>query len=868
MPSAFNLHTGSWNIAWPGRISRHDVVYQSPPMDPMQGMPIGNGDTGALCWCEESRLIIQVNKCDLWDDASFGPFAQSAHGAEEAFTKLKHAGRLIIDFHQPVFDTFYLGDFSGRISLADASITLHASGPLGEVTFTAFLAGEPGVLWMELTADLVDPTPVDVTVEHWGSRAFSRWYWQVNRDAAIGLSGTTACHDSHGAYTVQEVSGGTFAFGCRALVEGEQSCTYHTNHRHAASMTIDGPGAKRCSLLAAVASPAKTPAVPRVSALLDTAVATGCDALWQAHCTEWQAYWLSSLMESGNAYLDNLWHLTMFYLRASQLGAYPGRFINALWGWNRDVQPWNVYFHWNQQTLYWPLNAAGHPEAITSYLEFRFAGLPHAREDARTVFGTEGAFVSDLVERRGYNSTTEQGNHTPVVEIALDFWRQYRYTGDATFLRTRVVPYMIEAALFFQHCFVRGEDGRYHTKEGTALEGWVPFVDTASEITYGHAFFRIVLAALAEAGMDHPAADTWREIAESMTPIPVVEADPQLIARDGEQWTLQRGWFAGTPTPTNTLLAAGYRLDQQRQVISLAPTEPVTEPTPDLREQIRRLETTYQSEQVDMGYVDIFPEIEYLSIFPAGLIGLAEPEAPLAQAARNTLRLYAPGLGGYDRTPIVMARLGMGPETWRVLDAFPERWQFYCNGFGHYNSGMRADQAARFFRNTPVDVADNETHLPMYAAPFRHMGMESISMCACAMNEALLQSYDGVIRFAPAVTPTQSARFTLHAVGGFIVSAEISDGTPAWIAVRSTRGGACTVQLPWPTAVLYRDGAQCDTLHDACVTLPTIAEELLLLVPDAATAEGWQCLSEQPAPNDAAKVYRDGYTQLGLPRMF
>ena len=121
MNSAFDPKAAEWKIKWSGRVSKHDLVYLSPPGDPMQGMPIGNGDVGVLCWCEASKIIMVVNKCDLWDDAEFGRFHNWKAEEEESSTTLKHACRLIIDFGMPIFDIFYLSDFKGRISLADAS---------------------------------------------------------------------------------------------------------------------------------------------------------------------------------------------------------------------------------------------------------------------------------------------------------------------------------------------------------------------------------------------------------------------------------------------------------------------------------------------------------------------------------------------------------------------------------------------------------------------------------------------------------------------------------------------------------------------------------------------------------------------------
>ena len=63
--SAFDPKTASWNIDWPGRVSQYDLVYKSPPIDPMQGIALGNGDVAALAWCEDSKIILVLNKCDL-----------------------------------------------------------------------------------------------------------------------------------------------------------------------------------------------------------------------------------------------------------------------------------------------------------------------------------------------------------------------------------------------------------------------------------------------------------------------------------------------------------------------------------------------------------------------------------------------------------------------------------------------------------------------------------------------------------------------------------------------------------------------------------------------------------------------------------
>jgi hypothetical protein len=51
---------GRWHRQWPECVSQHDIIYLSPPADPVLGLPIGNGDLGALIWAEGSTLIVAV----------------------------------------------------------------------------------------------------------------------------------------------------------------------------------------------------------------------------------------------------------------------------------------------------------------------------------------------------------------------------------------------------------------------------------------------------------------------------------------------------------------------------------------------------------------------------------------------------------------------------------------------------------------------------------------------------------------------------------------------------------------------------------------------------------------------------------------
>ena len=978
METPFSPATATWALSWPGRVARHDLVYLTPPQDPLQGLALGNGDVGALLWCEASQLILALNKCDLWDDGAGEDFANWAADQEEFSTTLRHAGRLIIDFGLPVFDPMYVADCRGRLRLADATAELQVAGPFGQVAVEAVVGHDDGLLRCQVRAALVEPVPLQVTLERFGSRTYSHWYSLVRRDPNLGLAGTEAAAGDEWVGITQQLSSGAFAVAAVLEPQGPVEITARRLHTRAAGFTVSPsagtaassgidfavwagvtspmPATSRAPLdaepLTRPTPPGPTPrrrgTTPELGAAPDTerpadsrpaplvAALTQVnarrrqdDSQWAAgHRQQWRSFWERSLMECGDDYLDNLWHLTMYYAAASQRGPYPGRFINGLWGFSRDVQNWNFYFHWNQQQTYWPLNAAGHHDLCDAYLRYRFDSLPLARADARRLFGLPGAFVSDVSERRGYNSRSEQHNYTPVMQVAADFWRQYGFTGDPEFLRQRALPYLLEAARFTAGLFEAGADGAYHARRGTAYEGWTPVSDCITVLACARTVMASVLEALAAAGQTDPDEAAWRHLLDHMTPLPVMRAGPALINRGVGQLVLRRGPFAGARAATPEILAVGHHPENGALLASRqAPKRPPLPAVDDLDTLVRKLDMgapvaiadPYPTEHID----GFFPSSEYAAVFPCGPLGLAQAGSRHFIAAVNTVRLFAPAVMGWEPGTIVMARLGLGTELWASLMPFAERWQFYCNGWGHYgpDAGMRL---GKMLRHAHCQVADatlpdeersrSERRTGLWSWPFRHMGMESMSVLACALNESLLQSHDGTLRVAPATHPAQRARFTLHARGGFVVSAELADGVPVWVAVQSRRSGLCRLQNPWATAWWAPGSAVAGTagplaapplasetepaqrgrarstsarsrqtaspaarpLAETAAAWPASSSErtlavamargdVMIFAPSAATLNDWHAVACELAANSSPRVSPNGLAQLGLP---
>ena len=96
------------------------------------------------------------------------------------------------------------------------------------------------------------------------------------------------------------------------------------------------------------------------------------------------------------------------------------------------------------------------------------------------------------------------------------------------------------------------------------------------------------------------------------------------------------------------------------------------------------------------------------------------------------------------------------------------------------------------------------------------------------LNECLLQSYNGQLRFFPNWPKDKDASFrTLRAVGAFLVSAEMQGGKVKWIQVRSEAGGRLQMINPWPHAARVTRNGNVSDMRGPVLTLDTKPGEIM-----------------------------------------
>ncbi len=458
------------------------------------------------------------------------------------------------------------------------------------------------------------------------------------------------------------------------------------------------------------------------------------------------------------------------------------------------------YFHWNEQWYAWPLQAANHAELAQPYFRYRRAQLSHAMEFASKELKKPGAFYADVADRRGYNDLGASHNQTPGAQIALDFWRQYTYTGDESFLRDAAWPVIREVTRFNAACLVLGPDGRYHISATSAYEGSPLFDDTITDLAMIRGLFPVAIRVGKLMQHNPEEVRTWQKIVDNLAPFHLVELDSSEYEAQGDELVHRGGLAPGKPLVSRKVFAVG-------------------------RDANGKWIRSRYGDRKDTAYYGI-PDPEIAPVFPAGVVGLANRDSELFKAATTQLRLHpkaevtdptelckpasmagAEGIGCMGWCPylIALARLGLAEELVSELINSVSTYQFYPQGFGHYGPYFvfKRDQEFRWNRNQPRDASssqpdDQAPRFPFPTWPFRHFDNETMPIVACAINEMLLQSYDGTIRVFPSVPSAWNVRFDLAAAGGFRVSAEQKSGEILFVSLESRLGGPCRIRHPWP----------------------------------------------------------------------
>lgn len=766
-----------FSVAMPAYLSRHDIVYLSPAYEGCEGLPLGNGDLGAMVWFTRTGLRLQLNKSDLWDPAN----------AETPCRTLRAAAQLELDLGAPCLDWLYLTDFEARLSLGRGELTMRAATPFAAVDLTVRIDANAPVLVIEGSmagqGELAAGAAATLRLERWGSRAFPGWYAALNRDPALGLGQAEVRPEAQGLGLDERFGELRLAVAARLLDPAAQARRV-SKHRGEISLPAR-PVQVLDAVLAAVTS--EDSADPGTSARehLD-ALAGQAVAARQRHHEWWARFWDRSFVHVPDDYLENLYYLKRYLMASGSRGRYPLVFNGGLWVWHADVRNWVAPHHWNMQQAYWGLGPQGDADLLRPYLDAYWRNRPAARALAEERGAKDALMWSEAHDYHGsmpYRDRPDMvNNFTPASQIASLFWEYCRYTGDREFLESTALPFMREVVAFYAQ--------KLHWEEASGTYGLFPsqsyecpetnqLRNPVTDRVMLESLLRNCLEATRVLGHGGPETARWQHLLDHLWPLETADypgIGPVLV----EAWTPtgQVWWRHG-------MQGLDYHFSPQSAVV-----------------------------------------------FPAGLIDVTQVESAVGVAVCNYLAHHPAEKNSITPDPIVAARLGLGDRALTMLRQSVRRLQHFPQGLfynldhWHLQSPhleRLADPALVAQRDYVYDRRARYDGPGLPAWPFVQCGLEPLGVLGAAVNEMLLHSHAGVIRLFPGVPADWECAFTLWAQGGVRVSARRdADGTVGPVCIRRSRDGVCRVAHPWPGAALQVTTGDGEPVAGADVAAETI----------------------------------------------
>ena len=150
----YNPMTDKWNIDSEDYLKRHELVFHAPAEDPLRGIPIGDGDRGSLIYTSENKLVININKTDLWDENGADDLDMWNDNNIEKHTALRNGAVLTLDFSMPVFETIYQNNYESRLSIGNATAYTVSETPFSKIKFKAYASRKSCVCAAKISADL------------------------------------------------------------------------------------------------------------------------------------------------------------------------------------------------------------------------------------------------------------------------------------------------------------------------------------------------------------------------------------------------------------------------------------------------------------------------------------------------------------------------------------------------------------------------------------------------------------------------------------------------------------------------------------------------------------------------------------------
>jgi len=437
---------------------RHLIRLSAAPAAWHQGLPLGNGEFGAMVWGTGEPVALTLDRADLWDTR-----VNRAYRDDPRYT-YAHLRQLVTERRfteaKEIFEDRELRDNPvgpTKISIGRAELRV----------------GRARV--RDLTLDL-DRALVCGALRRAGRS--HRLEVFLHRQRNVLCLRITAC-PQNAAFTFLPLAAITPALA--TLGHPEPQRAEHGDCTVVSQQLLGGPAwavawARRsgCFFIAAETA-SDGAAADRALAALHAATTAGYAALRREHVAAWRAFWSESAVRLPETDLERLWYHGIYLLASSAKQGFPPPGLQGLWAMDGILPPWRGDYHadMNVQETFWPAAATGHIELLDVWCEHMRASISKAREFTRAFLGTEGTFwpactIAEFVPVPCWHTVQFAWSHSGW--LAWLVWLRWRYSLDHDWLRTTGYPVVAEVFRFYRENLEADADGRLHVPLSTSPE--------------------------------------------------------------------------------------------------------------------------------------------------------------------------------------------------------------------------------------------------------------------------------------------------------------------------------------------------------------------------------------------------------------
>jgi hypothetical protein len=645
----------------------------------------------------------------------------------------------------------------GQVNIPGLSVISHAAGFSGRLDLTDGVLEEAGggmsmKAWVSTSKDelIVDVAGANPGITQTAS--INLWSGRHPTAAVSGTVGTLA--ETWVDNTEAGASGQTFGSLAAITAGGRDvrvSIASPTTVQVSFKPKTDG------SFRVVVAAPAWTRGATAATAraLLGNDAVIGGPALLASQAMWWKNFWTrSGLVEmnsaDGNAaYIENLRTLYLYEEAASEKKAiYPGNQAGDadMFDWSQDRQTWtpSEYWLWNMRAEISANMSSGNYQLNIPIFDMYINDLSNIEAwTKQQMGGLPGACVPEVMRFNGNGGDPGKGANSGCSEPGSPNWNALDITSGP------------ELSMYMWEQYQDSGDIAFLKKAFPFMEATAQFL-----LAYQSAGSDGLLHAVANAHETQWAVqDPTTDIAADHALFPIIEKAAALVGDIGSKDPLLAQFAtAQTEIPPYPRTDDATRTKLLNPDYTQAETQAADATGTDM------IAISYQPAASRQNGENI--ELEPLWPWD----NVSDQDASLFSLEQ---RSYAsrPNKGGNDWSfdAVDAARLGLPSQVETNLVSLTESHQVYPNGF--------------------ADLGSTVGYQPY---------MEQSAGAAAAVDEALAQDYDGIIRFAPAWPADWNGSGTVYIQNNDQVHVQVENGQLVTAAIEAGRSSTLQVKNPWP----------------------------------------------------------------------